>query len=137
MSKYRICLVGAKLCLRPIILFLDKMVRKPFYRRINILCRLRRKKQYYTAFLGGKAAMPLISGIIKRSIRFIRNKYNTVKRYYKKVRYLWDYTEYEWLLCHDSSCLDRAKTWLRPYSGHRYFLLVMLYLGLCLLKVIA
>ena len=76
MSKYRICLVGAKLCLRPIILFLDKMVRKPFYRRINILRRLRRKKQYYTAFLGGKAAMPLISGIIKRSIRFIRrNKY--------------------------------------------------------------
>ena len=40
------------------------MVRKPFY-----------QKQYYTAFLGGKAAMPLISGIIKRSIRFIRNKY--------------------------------------------------------------
>jgi hypothetical protein len=59
----------------PIILFLDKMVRKPFYRRINILHRLRRKKQYYTAFRGGLAAMPLISGIIKRSIRFIRNKY--------------------------------------------------------------
>ena len=62
---------------RAIILFLDKMVRKPFYRRINILHRLRRKKQYYTAFRGGLAAMPLISGIIKRSIRFIRNKYKT------------------------------------------------------------
>ncbi len=43
---------------------------------MNILHRLWRKKQYYTAFLGGHAAMPLISGIIKRSNRFIRNKYN-------------------------------------------------------------
>ena len=60
-----------------LILFHDKMVRKPFCRRINILHRLRRKKQYYTAFLGGHAAMPLISGIIKRSIRFIRNKYKS------------------------------------------------------------
>ncbi|MBQ2446758.1 MAG: hypothetical protein II272_09995, partial [Oscillospiraceae bacterium] len=50
-----------------------------FYRRINILHRLRRKKQYYTAFRGGLAAMPLISGIIKRSIRFIRNKYKVCK----------------------------------------------------------
>ncbi|MBE6984342.1 MAG: hypothetical protein E7434_01775 [Ruminococcaceae bacterium] len=41
----------------------------------GILRRLWRKKQYYTAFLGGFAAMPLISGIIKRIDRFIRNKY--------------------------------------------------------------
>ncbi|MBE6985602.1 MAG: hypothetical protein E7434_08370 [Ruminococcaceae bacterium] len=45
----------------------------------GILRRLWRQKQYYTAFLGGFAAMPLISGIIKRSIRFIRNKYQ-IKR---------------------------------------------------------
>ena len=32
--------------------------------------------EYYTAFLGGFAAMPLTSGIIKRLIRFIRNKYD-------------------------------------------------------------
>jgi len=41
----------------------------------GILRRLWRQKQYYTAFLGGFAAMPLICGIIKRSIRFIGNKY--------------------------------------------------------------
>ena len=70
-----------------IILFLDKMVRKPFYRRINILHRLRRKKQYYTAFRGGFAAMPLTSGIIKRLIRFIRNKYKTVSDRFIKKQY--------------------------------------------------
>ncbi len=43
---------------------------------MNILHRLWRQEQYYTAFLGGFAAMPLVSGIIKRFIRFIRNKYN-------------------------------------------------------------
>ena len=42
---------------------------------MNILLSLRRQEQYYTAFLGGFAAMPLTSGIIKRLIRFIRNKY--------------------------------------------------------------
>jgi hypothetical protein len=42
---------------------------------MNILLSLRRQEQYYTAFLGGFAAMPLTSGIIKRFIRFIRNKY--------------------------------------------------------------
>jgi len=61
----------------PIILFLDKMVRKPFYCRMNILHRLWQQEQYYTAFLGGFAAMPLISGIIKRLNRFIRNKYKS------------------------------------------------------------
>ncbi len=59
------------------------MVRKPFYRRINILHRLRRKKQYYRLFLGGFAAMPLTSGIIKRLIRFIRNKYKNPFRSYR------------------------------------------------------
>ena len=69
------------------------MVRKPFYRRINILHRLRRKKQYYTAFRGGLAAMPLISGIIKRSIRFIRNKYNAyvIEFFIKEVQYCVSY----------------------------------------------
>ena len=43
---------------------------------MNILHRLWRQEQYYTAFLGGFAAMPLTSGIIKRLIRFIRNKYD-------------------------------------------------------------
>jgi len=42
---------------------------------MNILHRLWRQEQYYTAFLGGFAAMPLTSGIIKRLIRFIRNKH--------------------------------------------------------------
>ena len=51
------------------------MVWKPFYCRMNILHRLWQQEQYYTAFLGGFAAMPLTSGIIKRLIRFIRNKY--------------------------------------------------------------
>ena len=41
---------------------------------MKILLSLRRQEQYYTAFLGGFAAMPLTSGIIKRFIRFIRNK---------------------------------------------------------------
>jgi hypothetical protein len=45
---------------------------------MNILHRLWRQEQYYTAFLGGFAAMPLTSGIIKRLIRFIRNKYNRI-----------------------------------------------------------
>ena len=45
---------------------------------MNILHRLRRQKQYYTAFLGGFATVPLMSGIIKRSIRFIRNKYERI-----------------------------------------------------------
>jgi len=49
---------------------------------MNILHRLWRQKQYCTAFLGGFAAMPLISGIIKRSIRFIRNKYKTIQSFY-------------------------------------------------------
>jgi hypothetical protein len=53
------------------------MVLKPFYCRMNILLSLRRQEQYYTAFLGGFAAMPLTSGIIKRLIRFIRNKYKS------------------------------------------------------------
>ena len=44
---------------------------------MNILLSLRRQEQYYTAFLGGFAAMPLTSGIIKRLIRFIRNKYKS------------------------------------------------------------
>jgi len=47
---------------------------------MNILLSLRRQEQYYRLFLGGFAAMPLTSGIIKRLIRFIRNKY-------KKQRY--------------------------------------------------
>ncbi|MBP3412978.1 MAG: hypothetical protein J6K89_06920, partial [Oscillospiraceae bacterium] len=47
------------------------------YCRMNILHRLWRQEQYYTAFLGGFAAMPLTSGIIKRLIRFIRNKYKS------------------------------------------------------------
>jgi len=38
---------------------------------MNILHRLWRQEQYYTAFLGGSAAMPLVSGIIKRLTRFI------------------------------------------------------------------
>ena len=42
---------------------------------MNILLSLRRQEQYYRLFLGGFAAMPLTSGIIKRLIRFIRNKY--------------------------------------------------------------
>ena len=42
---------------------------------MNILHRLRRQEQYYRLFLGGFAAMPLTVGIIKRFIRFIRNKY--------------------------------------------------------------
>ncbi|MBP3412016.1 MAG: hypothetical protein J6K89_02030 [Oscillospiraceae bacterium] len=42
---------------------------------MNILHRLWRQEQYYRLFLGGFAAMPLTSGIIKRFIRFIRNKY--------------------------------------------------------------
>ena len=65
-----------------IILFLDKMVCKPFYCRMNILHRLWRQEQYYRLFLGGFAAMPLTSGIIKRLIRFIRNKYNNDKGSY-------------------------------------------------------
>jgi len=44
---------------------------------MNILHRLWQQEQYYTAFLGGFAAMPLISGIIKRLNRFIRNKYKS------------------------------------------------------------
>ncbi len=43
---------------------------------MNILLSLRRQEQYYRLFLGGFAAMPLTIGIIKRLIRFIRNKYN-------------------------------------------------------------
>ena len=46
---------------------------------MNILLSLRRQEQYYRLFLGGFAAMPLTGGIIKRLIRFIRNKYNTKK----------------------------------------------------------
>jgi len=42
---------------------------------MNILHRPWRQEQYYRLFLGGFAAMPLTSGIIKRLIRFIRNKY--------------------------------------------------------------
>ncbi|MBP3412209.1 MAG: hypothetical protein J6K89_03025 [Oscillospiraceae bacterium] len=42
---------------------------------MNILHRLWRQEQYYRLFLGGFAAMPLTSGIIKRFIRFIRYKY--------------------------------------------------------------
>ncbi|MBP3412070.1 MAG: hypothetical protein J6K89_02315 [Oscillospiraceae bacterium] len=42
---------------------------------MNILHRLWRQEQYYRLFLGGFAAMPLTRGIIKRLIRFIRNKY--------------------------------------------------------------
>ncbi|MBP3413296.1 MAG: hypothetical protein J6K89_08550 [Oscillospiraceae bacterium] len=37
---------------------------------MNILHHLWRQEQYYTAFLGGFAAMPLTSSIIKRLIRF-------------------------------------------------------------------
>ena len=44
---------------------------------MKILLSLRRQEQYYTAFLGGFAAMPLTGGIIKRFIRFIRNKGNS------------------------------------------------------------
>ncbi|MBP3413350.1 MAG: hypothetical protein J6K89_08850 [Oscillospiraceae bacterium] len=47
---------------------------------MKILHRLWRQEQYYTAFLGGFAAMPLTSGIIKRFIRFIRNKYKIPPR---------------------------------------------------------
>ena len=70
---------------RTIILFLDKMVWKPFYCRMNILLSLRRQEQYYRLFLGGFAAMPLTSGIIKRLIRFIRNKYKNgfISRFYR------------------------------------------------------
>jgi len=39
---------------------------------MNILHRLWRQEQYYTAFLGGSAAVPLVSGMIKRLTRFIR-----------------------------------------------------------------
>ena len=46
---------------------------------MNILHRLWRQEQYYTAFLGGFAAMPLTGGIIKRLIRFVRNKYKFIK----------------------------------------------------------
>jgi hypothetical protein len=51
---------------------------------MNILHRLWRQEQYYTAFLGGFAAMPLTSGIIKRFIRFIRNKYKVCLREAKR-----------------------------------------------------
>jgi hypothetical protein len=44
-----------------------------------ILHRLWRQEQYYTAFLGGVAAEPLLSGSIKRFNRFIRNKYREGK----------------------------------------------------------
>ena len=54
---------------------------------MNILLSLRRQEQYYTAFLGGFAAMPLTSGIIKRLIRFIRNKYKTVSDRFIKKQY--------------------------------------------------
>ena len=47
---------------------------------MNILHRRRRQEQYCTAFLGGFAAMPLTSGIIKRLIRFIRNKFKYIIR---------------------------------------------------------
>ncbi|MBP3412515.1 MAG: hypothetical protein J6K89_04580 [Oscillospiraceae bacterium] len=53
---------------------------------MNILHRLRRQEQYYRLFLGGFAAMPLTSGIIKRFIRFIRNKYKS--QYNKASGYL-------------------------------------------------
>jgi len=46
---------------------------------MNILLSLRRQEQYYRLFLGGFAAMPLTSGIIKRLIRFIRNKYKLLQ----------------------------------------------------------
>jgi len=49
---------------------------------MNILLSLRRQEQYYRLFLGGFAAMPLTSCIIKRFIRFIRNKY-------KKEAWIW------------------------------------------------
>ena len=48
---------------------------RPLSCRMNILLSLRRQEQYYRLFLGGFAAMPLTVGIIKRFIRFIRNKY--------------------------------------------------------------
>ncbi|MBP3412602.1 MAG: hypothetical protein J6K89_05015 [Oscillospiraceae bacterium] len=47
---------------------------------MNILHRLWRQEQYYRLFHGGFAAMPLTSGIIKRLIRFIRNKYKRLRK---------------------------------------------------------
>ncbi|MBP3412961.1 MAG: hypothetical protein J6K89_06835, partial [Oscillospiraceae bacterium] len=59
------------------------------YCRMNILHRLWRQEQYYRLFLGGFAAMPLTSGIIKRLIRFIRNKYKD-NVLYPMIEKLWD-----------------------------------------------
>ena len=51
---------------------------------MNILLSLRRQEQYYRLFLGGFAAMPLISGIVKRLNRFIRNKYK-INNFNRKI----------------------------------------------------
>ena len=48
---------------------------------MNILLSLWWQEQYYRLFLGGFAAMPLTVGIIKRLIRFIRNKYKVYNAY--------------------------------------------------------